>query len=145
MSVHIFCQSHAKGLYHQCFLSIFIHVLFKVKYHNIFYKKMTHPHVDSRFEFWLPSQNQLLASGCSKSILDVVVYFYCETDNSNLWNFTDEERRVRDEKDKIQEIKDQLRDKTLRANELEVTLCLDTDNVFFKTEYKLAILLIIEF
>lgn len=34
--------------------------------------------------------------------------------------FVDEERRVRDEKDKIQEIKDQLRDKTLRVNELEV-------------------------
>ncbi|VDH92225.1 Hypothetical predicted protein, partial [Mytilus galloprovincialis] len=33
-----------------------------------------------------------------------------------------EERRVRDEKDKIQEIKDQLRDKTLRVNELETQL-----------------------
>jgi hypothetical protein len=34
--------------------------------------------------------------------------------------FLDEERRVKDEKDQIQEIKDLLRDKTLRANELEV-------------------------
>ena len=34
----------------------------------------------------------------------------------------DEERRVKDEKDQIQEIKDLLRDKTLRANELETQL-----------------------
>ena len=33
---------------------------------------------------------------------------------------TDEERRVRDEQERIQGIRDELKDKTLRINELEV-------------------------
>lgn len=55
-----------------------------------------------------------------------VVFIFCHGVNGKyvkiilFYLFLDEERRVKDEKDQIQEIKDLLRDKTLRANELEV-------------------------
>ena len=50
------------------------------------------------------------------------------------WKFnTDEERRVRDEQERIQGIRDELKDKTLRINELEVNFYCPYDyySVFF--------------